>query len=578
LESRRLFFYNGRMTDIVQGSWGLTSKHGARATRALVIGIALFGIWRAPQPVRAASPGGQAAVATEAPRATLEARRMLEKGGNAADAAIVAALVAGVVSPSSSGIGGGSFINYWDAQQGRSVILDARETAPAGTQGEDFEKRPFGEAERGKLVGVPGELAGLWEFHRRYGSKPWATLVEPAILAAERGFEVSLHLARALRFSEKALRQDAGLTRQWLSRGVPRHGVRLNNPLLALTLRRVAQHGPQAFYEGPVAADMVRTVREAGGWLTHEDLTAYRVVERQPLRTRFGDTTLYTMPLPSAGGLMLVQAAQVYTPAELRALGFNTPAYQHALAESFRGSLADRFRYLGDPAFESTKESQLLDPARLAARRAKISLEHTRRVQLFAQEEAGTHHLVVADAAGNFVSLTTTVNRAFGAKLLARNTGVILNDELEDFSKNAWMSAFGGGLSPNRARPFAKPLSSMTPTFGVRGGRVVLALGGSGGMNIATDVAQVALGHLVFGLAPDELLRAPRFQVPLMNKTIAVSGATVEHINDLEARGEVVATIDFTSTAVQLITSNGTTLTAAADPRKFGEAAVTTVR
>jgi gamma-glutamyltranspeptidase / glutathione hydrolase len=155
---------------------------------------------------------------------------------------------------------------------------------------------------------------------------------------------------------------------------------------------------------------------------------------------------------------------------------------------------------------------------------------------------------------------------------LARNSGILLNDELDDFSKNAWMKAYGGGLSPNRARPNARPVSSMTPTFAVREGRVALALGGSGGMNIATDVSQMALAHLVFGLAPDELLRAPRFQVPLGGQTIAVTGgATVEHINDLTARGELVATIEFTSAAVQMIAvPDGVHLLPAADPRKFG--------
>lgn len=554
----------------------VAARLGSRAGLHGAIGvIALFGILRLPEPVRASNKS-QFAVSTEAQRATVEAQRMLEKGGNAADAAIVAALVAGVVSPSSSGLGGGTFIHYWDSSQGQSVVLDARETAPKETVAADFEGRPFVFGERGKWVGVPGELAGLWELHRRYGSKPWGALVEPAIQAAESGFEVSLHLGKALRFAERDLRQDPSLLRHWFAKGLPRAGARVNNPLLAITLRRIAQHGPQGFYEGLVAADLVRAAREAGGWLTHEDLAAYQVKERKALRARFGDVELYTMPPPSAGGLMLVQATQVYSPGELRSLGFNTPAYQHALAESFRGSLADRFRFLGDPDFEPVNSELLLDAKRQKARRARISLERTHRIERFGQEESGTHHLVVADSAGNFVTLTTTVNRAFGAKLLARNTGVLLNDQLDDFSKNAWMASYGGGDSPNRPRPGARPLSSMTPTLGVRDGRVVMALGGSGGMNIATDVAQMALGHLVFGLPPDELLRAPRFQVPAFGQTIAVTGgATVEHINDLRARGELVATIEFTSTAVQMITSpDGIHFTAAADPRKFGAAVV----
>jgi gamma-glutamyltranspeptidase/glutathione hydrolase len=578
LETRLRFFYNRTMSQSLPrppSRLAVAWRHSLGSPRPWFAAVLLLATFRLPAPVRA-SGNARFAVATEAPRATKEAQRILEKGGNAVDAAITAALVSGLVSPSSSGLGGGTFIHYWNSKQGQSMILDARETAPKATVGEDFEGRPFPTQERGKWVGVPGELAGLWELHRRYGSMPWGSLVDPAVGAAERGFEVSLHLGRALRGAEKELRQDQGLVRQWLSRGRPQSGARVNNPLLAITLRRIAQHGPQGFYEGPVAADMVQTARAAGGWLSHEDLTTYTVKERKPLKVRFGDYDIYTMPPPSAGGLMLAQAAQVFTPAELRALGFNTPAYQHALAESFRASLADRFRFLGDPDVEAVDINKLLDPKRLASRRARISLEHTHRIERFGQEEFGTHHLVVADPGGDFVTLTTTVNRAFGAKLLARNSGILLNDELDDFSKNAWMKAYGGGLSPNRARPSARPLSSMTPTFAVRDGRVALALGGSGGMNIATDVSQMALGHLVFGLAPDELLRAPRFQVPMGGQTIAVTGgATVEHINDLTARGELVATIEFTSAAVQMIAvPDGAHLLPAADPRKFGLAVV----
>ncbi len=228
--------------------------------------------------------------------------------------------------------------------------MDARERAPLEVNADDFEKRPFPFEQRGKLVGVPGELAGLVEMHRRWGTKSWANVVQPAITAAERGYEVSLHLARALGSSEKDLRLDPKLGAQWFGKGRPVIGARLGNPLLALTLRRIARTGAKGFYEGPVALNLAKTVREAGGWLTTEDLTRYEVKERQPLRTRFGDKEILTMPPPSAGGLMLVQAAKVFQPNELAVLGFNTAAYQHALAESFRGSLADRFRYLGDPS------------------------------------------------------------------------------------------------------------------------------------------------------------------------------------------------------------------------------------
>lgn len=556
---------------------------GSRVTRkrsgfwGLAILLLLAGLGRLPAPTARANAARSFAVSTEAPRATDEAHKILAAGGNAVDAAIVAALVSGVVNPSSSGLGGGAFIHYWDAAKQESIILDARERAPQAVNGEDFEKRPFPFEQRGKWVGVPGELAGLVEMHRRWGSKSWATLVQPAITAAERGYDVSLHLARALGFSEKELRLDPKLSAQWFSKGRPVVGARLGNPLLALTLRRIARSGAKGFYEGPVAANLVKTVQGAGGWLTTEDLSRYEVKERHALRTRFGDAEIVTMPPPSAGGLMLTQAANVFVPQELERLGFNTPAYQHALAESFRGSLADRFRFLGDPDLEAVDVAALTSEQRMRVRRRTISLERTHRIARFGQEEHGTHHMVFADAYGNFVSLTTTVNRAFGAKLLAKDSGILLNDELGDFASNAWMVAFGGGQSPNRARPSARPVSSMTPTFVLKNGKVVLAIGGSGGMNIATDVAQMVMGRLIFGLSGEELLRAPRFQIPPMGDTIQVIGeaTSVEHVHDLERRGEIVGTIDFATTAVQMITVEPDgSLRAAADPRKFGKALV----
>lgn len=556
---------------------------GSRVTRKRRgygwVGVLLLvvGLGRLPSPTATASDAKSFAVSTESPRASEEAFKVLKGGGNAADAAIVAALVSGVVNPSSSGLGGGAFIHYWDAATRQSTILDAREQAPSALIGEDFEARPFPFASRGKAVGVPGELAGLLELHRRFGTRSWASLVQPAITASERGYEVSLHLTRALGYSEKELRLDPKLAAQWFAKGRPVAGARLANPLLALTLRRIARSGAAGFYEGPVAANLVKAVKEAGGWLSLDDLKSYQVKERAALRASFGDVEIVTMPLPSAGGLMLVQAAKVFAPSELAVLGFNTPAYQHALAESFRASMADRFAHVGDPELEKVDVAALVSDQRMGARRQTIALERTHRIPRFAQQEHGTHHMVIADAYGNYASLTTTVNRAFGAKLLAKDSGILLNDELEDFSNNAWMAAFGGGLSPNRARPGARPVSSMTPTFVLKDGQVVLAVGGSGGMNIATDVSQMVLGRLVFGLSVEELLRAPRFQVPGRGKTISVIGdaTTVEHMSELERRGEVVGTIDFATTAVQMISVEPDgSLRAAADPRKFGKALV----
>jgi gamma-glutamyltranspeptidase/glutathione hydrolase len=230
-------------------------------------------------------------------------------------------------------------------------------------------------------------------------------------------------------------------------------------------------------------------------------------------------------------------------------------------------------RYLGDPDHQTVDLERLLDPRRLRRRRASIALDRTHTMPRFGLEEAGTHHLVTADGGGNFVSLTTTVNRVFGTKLTAGDSGVILNDELDDFTAKKQVAPFGMKESPNRPRPRARPVSSMTPTIVVQNGRAILALGGSGGTAIATNVAQITLAHLVFGAKADDAVAAARFYVPTRHATIWLEkGADASLVEDLEGRGEIVGTTPFTKSAIQLIAVQQGFKVPAADPRKHGSA------
>jgi gamma-glutamyltranspeptidase/glutathione hydrolase len=513
----------------------------------------------------------QHAVVSENPRVTEEALRILRLGGNAADAAVTAALVAGVVSPSSSGLGGGCFINSFDAKRPESPwILDARETAPAELVAADFD-RPFEFAERGKWVGVPGELAGLYELHRRQGRLSWQRVVEPAARVAERGFAISPHLAFITKLTQKSFAGDPSLSRLWLS-PLRKEGSWIKTPRLGATLRRIAQGGPRVFYEGDVAAELVNTTRAAGGWLTLEDLARYQPKERPPLRSRFGAYDVFTMPAPSAGGLMLTQTLGLFSTEELFSLGHNTPAYQHVLAEAFRAAFADRMRFVGDPDLEAADLQSLISSEYLRARRADLSPLHTRALPRFTLDEQGTHHLIVADAEGNVVSLTTTVNRVFGAKLTAERSGIVLNDQLGDFAIDAELTGLGLAKNPNRPRPLARPVSSMTPTLFIKDGRVALAAGGSGGMNIGPEVTQAVLGHLVFGLEPERAVAAARFQVPPLGAAslLVTADTSAAHRRELQRRGEVVKDVRFAGTAVQMLGWDGAQLRTGADPRKHG--------
>jgi gamma-glutamyltranspeptidase / glutathione hydrolase len=514
------------------------------------------------------------AVASESSDATRAALRELEAGGNAVDAAVTAALVAGVSSPSSSGIGGGGFALVFMAAEKKVRFFDFREMAPARLDVLAFEKRPLPPEERGKLVGVPGEVAGLHALQQAFGRHRWREVTLPAVRLARDGFSVGPHLGRALRAKGRFASGDAELRSLFWPGGSPlRAGRRLVNPALARTLERVADEGPGAIYQGPIAREMVTTAQSRGGALAESDLDRYRVVERAPLCARWEGHDVCTAPPPSAGGLMLFEVLGEFTRDELRAFDPAGGAYQHLIAEAMRGAVADRMRFVGDPDHVSVGLPALLRPSRLAARRAQIDPRKSRTPVDFALPGGGTHHLVTADAGGNVVSLTTTVNHAFGAELMAVPSGIVLNDELDDFTSARDAMAFGAGKGPNRPQPGARPVSSMTPTLVLEQGRVVLALGGSGGATIATNVTQTVLRRLVFGMSPGEAVRAPRFYLGSGGATIWLERGTPRALwRDLEGRGESVALVPFTESAVQLIARDGPNWRAAADPRKLGTA------
>ncbi len=516
------------------------------------------------------------AAATENILASRAAVKVMQAGGNAVDGAVTAALMGGVVSPTSSGIGGGGFAVVWLAKEKRAIVLDFRETAPAGIDVAAFESRPFAHAQRGKYTGVPGEVRGLHQLHSKYGKRPWKDVVEPAARTAKQGFGVGKMLAGSLARYASKLRRDPGLARVFYPNGKPAAvGGRITRPKLSKTLELIAAGGPPAFYTGAVARDIVASCRSAGGALTEADLAGYRPVERAPLHLKWDGHDVYTMPPPSAGGLMAVQTLALYTKAELVRLGRKSGAYQHLLAEAMRGAIADRMRHVGDPDHAKVDVAKLNSAARLKRRRAKIAVDRTHTLPRFGLEEHGTHHLVTSDTDGNVVSLTTTVNRTFGSKLVASASGVVLNDELDDFTKAKDVAPFGMKVSPNRPRPGARPVSSMTPTIVVKDGKAVLALGGSGGTTIATNVTQLLVATLAFDLKPQTAVKLPRFQVPNRGATILLeAGASQKLKDDLAFRGEIVGTVRFTMSAVQMLSlRNGQTL-AASDPRKFGGAVV----
>jgi gamma-glutamyltranspeptidase/glutathione hydrolase len=520
------------------------------------------------------------AVASENATASRIAMDVLQKGGSAADAAVAGTLAIGVAQPVSSGLGGGGFAVIWDAHAKNITVLDFRETAPLGLHPGDFlEREKLPAKKRGVMFGVPGEVAGLTEIHQRWGKLPLADVVRGAADAAESGFPLSAHLARALKWNEAWVLKTpryAGIFAPSGALAAPRQ--MLKNPALAATLRRIAAEGKAAFYEGAIARDILDTAASVGSKILPAELTRYRVVERAALHTAWEGYDVFTMPPPSGGGLLMLETLHMHTKADLAGLGYATGAYHHLLAETFRGAIADRLHTVGDPAFARVDVDALASPARMAARRAKIRMDTTTLAEKFTLSEAGTSHLVVADDQGNVVSITSTVNNMFGCKAVTAS-GFVLNDELDDFTRDTLSRRFGmAGKDPNAPRGGARPASSMTPTIVLQSGAPVFALGGSGGMRIATGTTQVLLARLIFGRSAEDAVSDPRIETPPSGGLLLDAAAPEGEVADLQKRGEVVDTTKPNFSAVQAIAlgqkSGMRVLEAGADPRKGGSALV----
>lgn len=540
----------------------------------------------APEPPPTAAPEPpkpkphRFAVAAESATAARIAMDVLQRGGSAADAAIAGILACGVTHPVSSGIGGGGFAVVWDAKEKAIHVLDFREIAPIGLRPSDYQKRDrLPENKRGVMFGVPGEIAGLAEIHHRWGKLAFAEDVRPAADAAENGFPVSAHLARALKWSEQWVRKTPRYAMFAPGGAVLGPKEIVKNPALAATLRRIGAEGKAAFYEGAIADDILETAHDAGSRITAKELKDYKVLERAPVHAKWEGYDVFTMPPPSAGGLTVLETLHMHKKAELAALGYGSGAYLHLLAETFRGTVADRVKWIGDPAFHKADLAALASSARMAARRAKFSPNATTPAEKFALEEAGTSHFVAVDDQGNVVSLTSTINNMFGSKLVTKG-GFVLNDELDDFTSPAIEKRFGirPGRGPNSVHGGARPASSMTPTVVLKDGEPVFAAGGSGGLRIATGTTQVLLARLVFDRAPAEAVADPRIDTPPTGGLFIDPSAAPALVADLAQRGEVVESTKPNFSAVQAVSigvKDGVRfLQAGADPRKGGAALV----
>jgi gamma-glutamyltranspeptidase/glutathione hydrolase len=538
------------------------------------IALCLF----ARQPVRSRT----AMVVAQEPLAADVGVAVLKGGGNAVDAAVAIGFALAVTHPYAGNLGGGGFLLARFAD-GRTTFIDFRECAPSQAT-RNMYLDADGKVTRDSLVGwrasgVPGSVRGFEDVHKKYGRKPWAELLEPAVKLAAGGFPVSYSLDASLRAKEShdSLDRFAESKRIFLS---VHYGDKLVQPELAETLRRIRDQGARDFYEGETAQRLAREMQAHGGLITLEDLKNYRAIERTPLRGHYRDYEIISAPPPSSGGIGILQMLGMLEGSGYEKTGAGSAAAIHYVAEAERRFFADRSEYMGDPDFVKIPIEKLLDPRYIASRRATIDRERiTASAQIhpgpLAQAESTqTTHYNILDAEGNAVAVTYTLNGGYGSGVTVPGLGFLLNNEMDDFAAkpgepNLFKLIQG---EANAIQPGKRPLSSMTPTIVLRGGKLFLVLGAPGGSRIINGVLEVMLNVIDFHMNAQDAVDAPRFHHQWMpDKLYLESGISPDTAALLKAKGHTLDSIEGVARVEAILTADGW-LQGATDGRGSGKA------
>jgi gamma-glutamyltranspeptidase/glutathione hydrolase len=541
--------------------------------------------WSFP-PGSPAAASAQGMVVTDSALATKVGALVLAGGGNAADAAVATAFALAVVFPTAGNIGGGGFLVA--RVEGKSYALDFRETAPSSSTHDMYlgpDGKPTRDSRDGpRSAGVPGSVAGMWEAWRTLGSKrkAWAELIAPAIALADGGFVVDAGFRKSIAMMQPRLVKYPASAALFLPNGdAPAVGSTWRNPDIAGVLRRIAERGPDGFYEGPVADAVARVMKDSGGLITLEDLKGYRAKWRTPVEYDYRRRHVIGMPPPSSGGVTMAMVAHILEGFDLGAKRWHSPDEIHLVIEAMRRAFAARNAKLGDPDFVKNPVDELMSSAWSAQQRATIKPDRaTTTAELFpgvvSGENAGPHttHMAVVDAAGNAVSLTTTLNLWFGSGVTVPGAGFVLNDEMDDFaSVPGTANAFGLVQGePNAIAPRKRMLSSMSPTI-VLGteGRAELVLGAAGGSRIITTVFQELSNVVDFGMSLSDAVSAPRFhQQDWPDVLLLESHSLPEDVRQtLERMGHATKDVDHIADAPAIAREGGRWL-GAAEPRREG--------
>lgn len=519
---------------------------------------------------------------------------MLRKGGNAIDAAVATTFAISVVEPFSAGIGGGGFLLMHSEKTGDMKALDFRERAPLKATRNMYldaqgKVRPNASVNGYLAVATPGTVAGLYEVHRRYGKLSWQEVVKPAIALAKDGFILSPEVTwRSI--PEYNNRKQAILNnpaaREIFTRNdeLYQPGEKLVQRDLGRTLATIAQN-PQSFYTGNIAQAIASDMAKNGGLITLADLKAYKPIWRTPVCGNFRKAKICSMPPPSSGGIHLLQILNIIGDTDLKSLGWHHPDALHLMVEAMKIAYSDRSQYLGDPDFVKIPVQELLSPAYAKKRRQEINMKLARPSTEIkpglnkipnskSSESTETSHLTVVDEQRNAVSLTFTINLGFGAGVVTPGTGIVLNNEMDDFAAAPGVpNAFGlVGNDANSIAPRKTPLSSMTPTIITENGRLRMAVGTPGGSTIITQVLQVILNVLEYNMNVGAAISVPRIHhqwLPdgLRSESWSLDALTLQ---DLRRRGHnIKETPPWGNVNAIAVTTDGT-LEGAADPRGEG--------
>ncbi len=526
------------------------TRLGTTLAVLLLITVSAFPASRSAQRAR------HGMVVSTNPYASDVGREILQKGGNAVDAAVAVGFALAVVHPAAGNIGGGGFMLLHDSQSGQEYSIDFREMAPASAQ------RDMYLDEEGKIVpqrstvgylasGVPGSVAGMHLAWKRFGKLPWKDLVAPSVRLARDGLIVSHVFARSLKSAQELLSRFPESDRIFLRNGeLYQPGETFRQPELARTLKRIADKGPDAFYKGRIARQIADDMRGNGGNITLKDLAGYRAKMRRPVRGTYRGYEIVSMGPPSSGGVILVEMLNMVEPYPLGNLGFGASRTVHLVAEAMRRAFADRAEHLGDPDFSEVPVAGLIAKSYAQEWKPGIRPDWASPSSFVSHgspagaEAADTTHYSVVDADGNGVAVTTTINGGYGSGVTIRGAGFLMNNEMDDFSSKPGTPNMYGLIQgeANSIGPGRRPLSAMTPTVVKKDGKLFMLAGSPGGATIINTVFQIILNVIDHGMDIQEAVDAPRMHHQWLPDQIAAEpeALVMDVVHALQNRGHKI--------------------------------------